>query len=266
MRLNIREASFGYKEKDIFEEVNFNIDSGEIFCLLGPNGCGKSTLLECILGINSLSSGNIYLDTVEIKNFKGHRLASKIAYVQQVQTKTFPYRVIDVVLMGRAVYTNMFSAPSQEDIEVAWKALNLVGLKRLGELPYTNLSGGETQLVMIARALAQETPFIIMDEPTSHLDFRFELIVLQTIVRLAKENNISIIIATHSPNHAFYFENTGVPTRVALMDRKKINLIGKPSKVLTEDNMKIVFNVTVKIASQIIDGREVKQIIPLSVI
>jgi iron complex transport system ATP-binding protein len=140
--------------------------------------------------------------------------------------------------MGRASYIGMFDSPDEEDIAIAKQALAMVGITRLQDRRYTQLSGGEGQLVMVARALAQQTPLIVMDEPTSHLDFKHEMVIMETIVHLVRNAGLSILMATHFPNHCFYFENNGVVTRAALMSNGKFLEVGRPEEVLSEDNMK----------------------------
>lgn len=264
--LKVNNASFNYGKTKIFQNINFEISTGGIFCLFGPNGCGKSTLLECILGSLKLSGGHITLNNIPIKDYKSAELAKHISYVPQSHTKSFPYKVIDIVLMGRAAYTGNFSAPSTEDYAIAEAALDSLGLASLQNKPYTQLSGGQTQLVMLARALAQETSIILMDEPTAHLDFRHELIILETIVKLIKEKNISIIMATHFPNHAFYFENSNISTKVALMNHHVFEAIGSPTDVLTEANMLHTFKIYSKSISALTNhNKVVKGLIPIEV-
>lgn len=263
--IEIGDASFKYGNNHIFENINLDLLKGEVLCLFGPNGCGKTTLLDCILGVKSLNSGLITIGEKNIKKIGVQDLAKLIAYVPQIHNKSFPYKVIDIVLMGRAPYKSMFSSPCSSDIEIAENALELLGMKDFKDKVYTQLSGGETQLVMMARAIAQETPIIIMDEPTAHLDFKNELKILESITEFVKEKNISIIMATHFPNHAFYFENNGINTKVALMNNKKIATMGRPSQVLTENNMKKVFKINSKVFS--LDSREnekINFIVPLN--
>jgi iron complex transport system ATP-binding protein len=263
--VEVQDASFSYGAEDVFQGIGFSLDRGEVFCLFGPNGCGKTTLLDCIMGILKLARGSIFLNQNNILGLNPQAVARYISFVPQVHVKTFPYRVIDVVVMGRACYTGFFRAPSAEDMEIAEEALGMVGLTYLKEKPYTKLSGGETQLVLVARALAQNTPLMVMDEPTAHLDFKHELIVLETIVGLVKKKGISVIMATHFPNHAYYFENNDVPTTVALMGSRCFKAIGYPSQVLTEENMASVFGVSSKILTCNLDGsRQLKNIVPIN--
>lgn len=264
--LRVENLSFDYEKNIVFNQINFELATGGIFCLFGPNGCGKSTLIECILGYLKPSGGNILLYDKPISKIKSADLAKSIGYVPQSHTKNFPYKVIDIVLMGRVAYTRTFSSPSADDLAIAESALEVLGLTHLRDKPYTQLSGGQTQLVLLARALTQETPIILMDEPTAHLDFRHELIILETIVKLIKEKNISIIMATHFPNHAFYFENCGVNTQVALMNNHVLEAVGNPTDVLTEANMLRTFNIYSKLISSItMNNEQIKGLIPIEV-
>lgn len=263
--LDVQGAGFSYGSQVIFRDVHCAVNEGEIFCIVGPNGCGKTTLLDCILGISRLAEGEILLEGKNITTISTGQLARKMAYLPQSHEKTFPYLVREIVLMGRAVYTRWFGTPTVEDQKIADEALELVGLTHLRDKPYTHLSGGEGQLVMIARALAQKTRVIVMDEPTAHLDFRHEMNVLETIVKLVTDHKVAVVMATHFPNHAYYFENNLQSTTVALMNETNFSAVGRPSNVLSEDSLKLLYNVNAKIvACQLGDGLELKQIVPVS--
>ncbi len=264
LMMEIIDAQFAYGKNVIFKDVNLEINRGELFCLLGPNGCGKTTLLDCILGASKLISGSILFEGRNTSDFKPGELARHIAYVPQNHSQTFPYTVLDIVKMGRTAYTGRFAAPTAQDSRIASECLELVGLLSLSDRPYTQLSGGESQLVMIARALAQKTPVIIMDEPTSHLDFKHEMVVMETIGELVQKMGVTVIMATHFPNHAFYFDNNGVPTRVGMMHDKSFFAIGTPEQVITEENIISLYRVNAKMISYYPDQQSrMKQIIPL---
>lgn len=262
--VEVKNAGFKYNSRAIFNNINLEVREGEIFCIVGPNGCGKTTFLDCLLGLMKLDKGTILLKGRDIKTLRPPEVAKVLAYVPQSHVKTFPYTVLDIVLMGRASYTGMFSSPSPEDTGIAEEALEMVGLREYRNRPYTQLSGGEGQLVMIARALAQKTPVIVMDEPTAHLDFKHELSVMENMVKLVRNTGKSVIMATHFPNHAFYFENNDVPTSVALMDKMTFSVIGSPAEVLTEENLKSLYTIDARVVSCMLDHNlEVKQIIPV---
>lgn len=264
--IEVKNASFRYGEKEIFENISFSVKAGEIFCILGPNGCGKTTLLDCILGILKLNSGEVLINQLSKNKLKQKQLAEIMAYVPQIHERTFPYTVEEIVLMGRAHKTDLFSSPTKKDKEIAMEAMKKVGIEQLSKKPYTQISGGQCQLVMIARALAQQPKLIIMDEPTSHLDFKHELILLETIVDLIKEKNISIIMATHFPNQAYYFENNHINTTLALMNNSSFEIIGSPEKVLNEENIRKTYNVNSKVIMYEVNNKQkIRQIMPLSI-
>lgn len=263
--IEARGVSFGYNDIPLFQDINFSIEPGELFCLLGPNGCGKTTLLNCILGHLKLLEGEILLNGSNISCIRPEQIARQIAYVPQTHEKTFPYTVLDVVLMGRAAYIGMFGRPEKEDLAIAEGALATVGITHLRDRRYTQLSGGEVQLVMVARALTQRTPVIVMDEPTAHLDFRHELVIMEKVVELVQKQGLAILMATHFPNHCFYFENSGIKTRVAMMSNMNFLAAGSPSTVLSEKNLEQLYNVNTRVVSFPMDAeQELKQIIAIS--
>lgn len=263
--LDVQEVSFKYNHAVIFEEIGFDIQPGEVFCVLGPNGCGKTTLLDCILGWLKPFAGRIKLNGADVAGMSARQIARNVAYVPQIHEKTFPYLVRDIVLMGRASYLGAFAVPSPEDVLIAEKALQQVGITRLQDRPYTQLSGGEGQLVMVARALAQKTPLIIMDEPTAHLDYHHELIILETIVKLIKNTGLSVLMATHIPNHCFYFEKNEIATRVAMLKNRQIINLGSISEVLSESKLGELYDIRARIVDCILDdGGNLRQVVPVS--
>lgn len=249
--LELQDLSFAYGEKNIFQHINYELAPGQICCLMGPNGCGKSTLMDCILGENVPKSGQVLLAGRDIRTYKPRELAALLSYVPQVHERTFPYTIRQVVQMGRTPYCRFYGGgDGKEDERIVDEALELVGLGPLADQPYTQISGGEMQLTMLARAIVQDTPLILMDEPTAHLDFRNELVFLQMVVRLMEEKQTAVLLATHSPNHAFYFENQSVDVTVAAMSRDRsqhgLLLVGSPQEVLTEENIQTIYDIRAK--------------------
>jgi iron complex transport system ATP-binding protein len=262
--IRLKNLSFGYIESQfIFQQISFNVDQGEVFCIIGPNGCGKTTLIDCILGIHLPHNGTIEVSGTELGKLKPKEFAKNISYVPQSHTKTFPYTVLDIVIMGRTYETRMFAAPNAAQRQKALDCIEQVGLKGFENRLYTELSGGELQLVLIARALAQEARIMVLDEPTAHLDFRHELKIMEMIAWLVKEKKLSIIMTTHFLNQAYYLENAGVKIRVALMNRGAFNAVGTPTEVLTRENLKTVFKIVTTLGTTDEEGVQRKFIIPL---
>jgi iron complex transport system ATP-binding protein len=242
-KIRLHNASFDYGERNIFRELNFEVESGDILCLLGSNGCGKTTLLRCLRGFLKLKTGSCYLDETDISSLKTPALAQKMGFVFQEHSAPFPYSVIEVVKMGRAPHLKMFASPTKHDREIAEKSLETVGISHLKNRRFTQISGGERQLVVIARTLAQGPDIILMDEPTSALDFKNQALVLRMINKLAKQG-ITIIISTHFPNHAMLYS-----CKVAMMNEGHFVDFGPAERVITEDNLKRTYGIDVKIFS-----------------
>ena len=253
--IEAKQTTFSYDgNRNIFEDISFSVSRGEAFVIVGPNGCGKSTLIDNLLGLRKPASGSIKLRSTDIGNMKPNEIAQVAAYVPQGHVKSFAYKVIDIVIMGRAFAAGMFSAPGADSRDIAMDALTQVGMTCFYDRDYTTLSGGELQLVLIARAIAQRSGLLIMDEPTAHLDFRHELNVMEVVSGLIKNKGISVVMATHFLNQAFFLESVGVKTRVALMNDKRFERVGTPTDVLTPENLESVFRITAKVASD--DGRK----------
>jgi iron complex transport system ATP-binding protein len=238
----INQAEFSYNRKErIFEDVNLSLEEGDVLCILGPNGTGKSTLIKCMNGLLKLNSGNILLDGKNIYSMNKTDLAKIIGYIPQSHNSTFAFSVFDVVLMGRAPHLSLTSVPGEKDRKIAKEALKSLGISHLSDKTFTEISGGERQMVLIARVLAQKPKILLLDEPTSHLDFGNQIRTLEVIKMLSK-NGLSVIMTSHFPDHAFLSSN-----KVAIMNRGTITEIGTPANVVTEENMRYAYGVDVKI-------------------
>ena len=253
--------------KPPLQDVSFRIGSGTLYCLMGANGCGKSTLINCILGIHAPDRGRILIGGREVDRYRPGELAKKISFVPQVHERTFPYTVEQIVLMGRNAYGSSFSGPREEDRRIVEEVLKRTGIAHLAQRPYTQISGGEMQLVLLARALVQNTSVVIMDEPSAHLDFRNELIFLENAARLIREESTSVLMATHSPNQPFYFERMGIDVRVLALCGRTLRFEGTPSEVLTEENILEIYRVRSRLMRSSGGGNEktgeLRQIVPL---
>lgn len=263
--VDVREVSFSYGTDRIFDQISFSLGKGEIFCLIGPNGCGKTTLLDSILGFHQFHTGTFMINGKDVSCMKRSQVAKAMACVPQIHERTFPYTAKEIVTMGRAAYLGLFGTPSRRDGILADEALDRIGILHLKDRPYVRLSGGEVQLVMIARALVQQTPILIMDEPTSHLDFRYELVILEIMAELVKDNALSIIMSTHFPNHAFYFQNNHIKTTIAALHNGSFMAQGPPDGVLNEETLQRLYSIKTGLATlKTENGQTIKHIVPLN--
>jgi iron complex transport system ATP-binding protein len=201
MTLAGRDLTIGYSDRVVGRGLDVSLAQGEVLALLGPNGGGKTTLLKTLLGILKPLGGDALIEGRSLAAFSIRERARRIAYVPQLHTPTFAFTVESVVLMGRTAHGNLFSRPSARDREVAQGSLERFGIGHLSERPYTMISGGERQLVLLARALAQEPQFIVLDEPTASLDFGNQGKVMREIRALATSGH-GVLFTTHDPNHA----------------------------------------------------------------
>ena len=196
-----RDLTIGYADHIVGRGLNVKLATGEVLALLGPNGGGKTTLLKTLLGLLRPKAGDVRLGGKSLGDTSIRERARFIAYVPQVHVGTFAFTVETVVLMGRSAHSNLFSRPSAHDREVAQAALERFGIAKLSDRPYTEISGGERQLALLARALAQEPQFIVLDEPTASLDFGNQGKVMREIKALAASGH-GVLFTTHDPNHA----------------------------------------------------------------
>ncbi len=242
MELEVKDAHCGYKMGEAVQRyVNFSVCSGEICCVLGPNGCGKSTVFKSILGILPLQSGKVTIDGDDISTWSASRLADTMAYVSQSHRPPFPYQVKDVVLLGRINKVGHMGVPSANDYRIVESAMMDMGVYHLREQVYTEISGGELQLVMIARALAQQPKILVFDEPTAALDYGNVVRVIEKVRSLA-EKGYAVVMTTHSPDHAFMCNSS-----VVLLQKENPMQFGRAVDVITEKNMKQAYGVNVKI-------------------
>ena len=235
-------VAVGYGGLPIVSGISLDIAEG-VTCLLGPNGAGKTTLFKSMLGLVPHMSGSIRLLDRPLAAWRRKELARTIGYVPQAHAALFPFSVLEVVLMGRTPHLAAYQNPSRRDEDIARQSLARLGLLGLATRAYTELSGGERQLVLIARALAQQPEILIMDEPTASLDYGNQMRVLDQVRRLADEG-MTIVLSTHHPDHALRIGDA-----VALVFNGSLYAYGRPSEVLTAAMMRSVYDVDVVIGT-----------------
>lgn len=251
MFLSASDLAFGYRNAPVGRGVTLSVARGEVLCLLGPNGCGKTTLFRTMLGLLPAQGGRLELEGRAVASFSRAEFARRVAYVPQAHSITFPFRVVEMVLMGRASRIGAFATPSAKDHAAAHAALETLGIAHLGERLFTEISGGERQMALIARALAQEPDMLVMDEPTASLDFGNQARVLERI-RALSASGLAIALSTHDPGHAF-----ACADRVALMKAGRLVAVGAPQDVVTADALRALYDVEVAVAFLEPAGRHV---------
>jgi iron complex transport system ATP-binding protein len=239
--IEIRAAGFRYGERQVFSGIDLDVFRGELLSILGPNGCGKSTLLRCIGGALTLQAGTVRLGQTDIATLDAAARARRIGFLFQNHIPSFPFPVLDVVSMGRAPHLGLFEVPSSKDIALAEQALDRVGVLHLKDRPYTEVSGGERQLVLLARTLAQQPDVILLDEPTSHLDLKNQVRSLRAIGELAAQG-VTMIMTTHDPNHALQF-----PGRVVMMKPGGAIVSGPAAEVITDAELSATYGIDIAV-------------------
>ena len=242
MKLKADSVSFGYTDDTlVFSDVSLTVGDGEVVAVLGPNGTGKSTFIKCLVRILKPKSGSISLDGKDMSEYSKEEWARRIAYVPQIHDVMFPFTVFDYILLGRAPHLKTHERPGDIDRQKAHAAAARIGIEHLLHRPITEISGGEKQMCVIARALAQEPDVLILDEPTSHLDYGNQFRCLSIIKELAKEG-ISSLMSTHVPDHGFIASQ-----KAAIMNKKHCIAYGDPINVITPESLFETYGVSVAV-------------------
>ena len=257
--LEVKQAVCGYrkgkKSRIIINGLDLCVDHGDIMCILGKNGAGKTTLFRSILGSLPLIKGKIEIDHQDLLSMGRTRIAKRIAYVPQSHVPPFPFTVRQVVEMGRVSHMKIYSTPSRKDRAAAQEAMSVMGVLKLSELPYTEISGGERQLVLIARAIAQEADYLIMDEPSANLDFGNQVRVMELIKKLAADGR-GVIMTTHYPDQVFMAESYCTVIR----DRDHF-ISGRAEEILTEEIMKELYGIETRVIASVSEsGRKARSV------
>jgi iron complex transport system ATP-binding protein len=237
----VNDVTFAYAHKPVLQKVSVAFAAGEVVSLLGPNGSGKTTLLKIVLGFFSPQSGEVLLEGRPVGTIAPRQLARRIAYVPQVHRIAFGYRVLDVVLMGRMPHKPFFFRYDAADEQAALKALERLGIAHLKERPYSEVSGGERQLVLIARALAQGADIFVMDEPVNGLDYGNQIRLLARIADLAA-GGYTFIKTTHFPDHALW-----VSDRVVMLKEGRVVADGPTEAIVNPANLYTLYNTPVDV-------------------
>ena len=243
MSVEVKNLSFSYGNRSVLHDISFTVKEGEFLSILGPNGVGKSTLFRCVLGLLSGYTGQVLVDGVDTRSFSVREAAKHIAYIPQSSHPIFNYSVSDIVLMGRTSGLSTFRSPRKADTDICHWAMEKVGITRLQDRCFHRLSGGEQQLVLIARALVQKAPILMLDEPTANLDFGNQLLVLEQAQNLAREG-YTVIQTTHHPEQSYMFSD-----RILAIQNGRVLSEGRPADVLTPEVMRKLYGVDVEIVS-----------------
>jgi len=238
--IEARGLAIGYGRTRIAGDLDLSVIAGSVTCLLGPNGVGKTTLFKTLLGLLPPLSGAVEMDGDDLSRLDRQTIARHIAYVPQAHIAEFPYSVIDLVVMGRTAHLGAFSSPRRMDYEAAMAALDQLGIAALAERDSTRISGGQRQLVLIARALAQRTRIIMMDEPTASLDFGNRIRVLDTIRALSR-SGLAVVLSTHEPEHAFVLAD-----QVAILGQDRF-ATGPVEAVMTSQQLSHLYGIELKV-------------------
>lgn len=261
MKIQVSRGCFAYRHKQrrILDNIEFEASSGDVMAVLGPNGAGKTTLLRCTMGFLKWDSGSSLLDGRDITSIPGKELWRAISYVPQAKQIISAYTVREMILLGRTSEIGMFSLPSEKDIAKTDEIIERFSLDSIASEKCSEISGGELQMVLIARALVSEPEILILDEPESNLDFKNQLIVLDTITGLASEG-VCCIFNTHYPSHALRRAN-----KTLVLSPEGSHIFGSTRDILTEENIQKIFGVEAVIGDIEYDDKIFQDVVPISI-
>lgn len=247
--IEVHNLSYKYIDEWVLKNINFDVIRGEILGIVGPNGSGKSTLLKLLSGVLKPVEGEILLLGRPLTQLKRKAISRIIGVVPQNTVIGFPFTAQEMVLMGRAPHLGMFQMESQKDFKMVEQAMQYTNSLEFADRKISELSGGERQRVIIARALAQEPKIILLDEPTSHLDLKYQVEIFDLVRQLNQENQMTVVVVSHDLNLAGEYCD-----RLILLKEGEIYEIGAPKKILTEENIKAVYDAEVLISPNPLTG------------
>jgi iron complex transport system ATP-binding protein len=253
--LELRNLSAGYGARPILRGVGLSVAGGEVLALAGPNGAGKSTLIRVVSGVLPATAGEAMLDGLSLLRLPPNELARRVAVVPQMIHLPEAYTVGELVLMGRTPHLGRWAGESKHDCEVAWAAMGAAGVAELSERRVGELSGGEQQRVVLARALAQEPQVLLLDEPTAHLDLKYQVDVLELVHALARERGLAVLMTLHDLNQAALYAD-----QVALLQQGAVVAQGTPAEVFSSELLSRVYGVAVSVSRH--PGRDVPIVLP----
>ena len=257
MILEVKNGSFSYGSREVLKDVSFHLEEQKIMTILGPNGVGKTTLLKCIMGFLQWNSGGTMISGKSLTEYSDKELWRKISYVPQAKQSVFSYGVLEMVVMGLDKENGFFYSPKKEHFERADEMLKELGIGRLADRYCNELSGGELQMVMLARAMVSGPELLILDEPESNLDMRNQLRILDAIEYASKEKNTACVINTHFPSHALRLSD-----KTLLLGRGYKKKFGSTEEIITEENAEEFFRTRAKIVDFAAEGKTYRIIAP----
>lgn len=243
MRMKVEDLHFSYGSHEVLKGVSFGVEDSGFVSLLGPNGAGKSTLFKCMLGLLQPSGGSVHICGRDIRTMPAAELSHRVAYIPQSHTPVFNFSVFDMVLMGTTAQLPRFSSPGKQQIQLAEAAMERMGIAHLRDRGCGNISGGERQLALIARAIAQQAKILVMDEPSASLDYGNKLRVMETVKSLTRDD-YTVIQSTHDPDQAYLYSDQ----ILALFDGK-ILACGSPKETISSELISTLYNVNVEVCS-----------------
>lgn len=239
--ISVKGLKFSYGNNFKLNIENLNIEKGDVVSIIGPNGSGKSTLIKIFSGILRNYSGDVYIDNEDLKSYNYRELSKKVAVVPQEFNTLFDYDIESIISTARIPYSKRISFfESMEDRKIIEEVINLVGLKNLKNKPFLLLSGGEKQKVMIARAFAQKTPVLLLDEFSSHLDPGYTQNLLKLVRTMVRKENKTVLAVFHDVNNAALFSD-----KIIVMNEGNIKYVGTPKDIFKESIMKEIFDIEV---------------------